>query len=91
MRHRGERQTGTNLIKLFCVTDDSKEGVQKLTQENQLVVRQVFNFKIGYFVIELEQDAWYKSSLIQNYIFQSTQTLQLLTKIIKTEIIYKSI
>jgi hypothetical protein len=37
-----------------------------------------------------EQVSWNKSSFLQNIIFENTQTLQLLTKIIKTESIYKS-
>ncbi len=33
----------------------------------------------------IEQVAWNKSSLLRNNIIQDTQTLQLFTKIIKTE------
>jgi hypothetical protein len=43
---------------------------------------------IDYYIIE--QVAWNKSSLLLNIIIQNTQTLQLFTVIIKTEIIYKS-
>jgi hypothetical protein len=37
-----------------------------------------------------EQVAWNKSSLLQMNILQNTQTLQLYTKMIETESIYKS-
>ncbi len=43
---------------------------------------------IDYYIIE--QVAWNKSSLLLNIIIQNTQTLQLFTMNIKTEIIYKS-
>jgi hypothetical protein len=38
----------------------------------------------------MEQVALYKSSLLLKIILESTQTLQLITKIIKTESIYKN-
>jgi hypothetical protein len=38
----------------------------------------------------MEQVASYKSSLLLKIILESTQTLQLITKIIKTESIYKN-
>ena len=38
----------------------------------------------------IEQAAWYKASSLLKNILQKTQTLQLFTKIIETEIIHKS-
>jgi hypothetical protein len=56
-------------------------GVAQYSKEQSQAEKNIMNLK----TIIMEQAAWNKSSLLLKSIFRDTQTLQLITKIIKTE------
>ncbi len=53
-------------------------------------VQGLYSKHFGLFVTVFEQVAWNKSSALLQIQIQNTQTLQIFTKMIKTESIYKS-
>ncbi len=68
---------------------DRKKSLHLRLRPNSDVTDEVDDVTAFKYII-IEQVDQNKSSLLLNIIFQNTQTLQLHTKIIETEIIYKS-